>query len=164
MVSRDITTNPATGAAMALQIAAAGRVERARFEVRVTELRIDCSVRGLPLREQVADMERPPCGARIEPAVPLRARSAGTGAKPSGGRAGDIRTGGSGRARLRQVTGLMPWMPIVTYREPSSRCRVPQRRACCRYAGAQPKIGRVVAQAALSYPPPTIRSGISSAR
>jgi len=34
------------------------KVERARTEVRIAELRIDSSVRSLPLREQVADSER----------------------------------------------------------------------------------------------------------
>jgi len=43
---------------MNIQMTAVGRVERARFEVRVAELRISTSVRGLPLREQVADGER----------------------------------------------------------------------------------------------------------
>lgn len=50
--------NTTTDAIMATQIAASERVERARFSVRVAELRISTSVRGLPLREQVADGER----------------------------------------------------------------------------------------------------------
>ncbi|MCY7419770.1 MAG: hypothetical protein LH650_15005 [Chloroflexi bacterium] len=52
------TTTHTTQDAMAIQMAAHDAVERARTEVRIAELRIDCSVRGLPLREQVADSER----------------------------------------------------------------------------------------------------------
>ena len=51
-------TATATDEVMATQVAAAERVDRARFAVRVAELRISTSVRGLPLREQVADGER----------------------------------------------------------------------------------------------------------
>lgn len=54
-VVMDSTT---TDAIMTTQMAAVERVERARFEVRLAELRISTSVRGLPLREQVADGER----------------------------------------------------------------------------------------------------------
>lgn len=47
-----------TDAIMATQMAAGDRVERARLAVRIAERRISTSVRGLPLREQVADGER----------------------------------------------------------------------------------------------------------
>jgi len=52
------TTTHTIQDAMALQRAAHDAVERARFEVWIAELRISTSVRGLPLREQVADGER----------------------------------------------------------------------------------------------------------
>jgi len=51
-------TATATDEVMATKVAAAERVDRARFAVRVAELRISTSVRGLPLREQVTDGER----------------------------------------------------------------------------------------------------------
>ncbi len=54
----DSSTTRTTRDAMAIQMAAYDAVGRARTEVRIAELRIDCSVRGLPLREQVADSER----------------------------------------------------------------------------------------------------------
>ena len=51
-------TTTSTDGIMASQMEVAERVERARISVRVAELRISTSVRGLPLREQVADGER----------------------------------------------------------------------------------------------------------
>jgi len=58
VVSMDTSTTHITQDAMAIQMATHDAVERARFEVRIAELRISTSVRGLPLREQVADGER----------------------------------------------------------------------------------------------------------
>ena len=57
VVSMDTSTYT-TQDAMAIQLAAHDAVQRARTEVRIVGLSIDCSVRALPLREQVADGER----------------------------------------------------------------------------------------------------------
>jgi hypothetical protein len=51
-------TGLTTGQIMATQVAATERVERARVAVRISELRIEASVKGLPLREQVRDYRR----------------------------------------------------------------------------------------------------------